>query len=152
MLCVAAGMETTQSGADDVSYLTQGNESLDMSATRHVGYETMLATNGMARAFGYNETSTFNITMSNGFGMLADSQRTTRMVARASTNPSGSRKLEYDGCRGRGMAGDGILKLAELLNAPSTNIEALCLRSRINCFLRQKHVLVDNTACYMYLL
>ena len=55
MLCVAAGMETTQSGADDVSYLTQGNESLDMSATRHVGYETMLATNGMARAFGYND-------------------------------------------------------------------------------------------------
>eukprot|EP01048_Picozoa_sp_COSAG05_P008947 COSAG05_NODE_707_length_7848_cov_6.252420_8_plen_211_part_00 len=118
-------MEIAAGGVGD---LTHGGEGLDMSATRHVGYETMLETNGMSRAFGYNEVSTFDITMGNGFDMPADLQRTTRMLLRASTNPSGSRKLEYDGSRGRGMTEDGIMELAGLLNATSTNIEALSLR------------------------
>jgi len=84
---------------------------------------------GMSRAFGCKGHSTFDITLSNGFDMQADSMRTTRMLARASTNPSGSRCVEYDGSRGRGMTEDGLFALAEALNTTSTNIEELSLRS-----------------------
>jgi hypothetical protein len=54
--------------------------------------------------------------------------RTTKKLTRASTNPSGSRKLEFDGSRGRSVTDDGILELATVLNEPQTNIEGLSLR------------------------
>ena len=54
--------------------------------------------------------------------------RTTKKLTRASTNPSGSRKLEFDGSRGRGVTDEGLLELAMVLNEPQTNIEGLSLR------------------------
>ena len=54
--------------------------------------------------------------------------RTTKKLTRASTNPSGSRKLEFDGSRGRSVTDEGLLELATVLNEPQTNIEGLSLR------------------------
>ena len=54
--------------------------------------------------------------------------RTTKKLTRASTNPSGSRYLEFDGSRGRSVTDDGLLELATVLNEPQTNIEGLSLR------------------------
>ena len=54
--------------------------------------------------------------------------RTTKKLTRASTNPSGSRKLEFDGSRGRSLTNEGLLELAMVLNEPHTNIEGLSLR------------------------
>ena len=82
----------------------------------------------MSRAFGASATSSFDITLSHGFDMPSGADRVEKMLRRASTNPSGSRKLVYDGSRGRGVTEDGILTLAEQLNLPSTNIEGLVLR------------------------
>ena len=60
--------------------------------------------------------------------MLLLQMRTTKKLTRASTNPSGSRKLEFDGSRGRSVTDEGLLELATVLNEPQTNIEGLSLR------------------------
>jgi hypothetical protein len=47
---------------------------------------------GMTRAFGSSSKSEFDNTCSHGFDMPSGQERATRMLARASTNPSGSRE------------------------------------------------------------
>ena len=87
-----------------------------------------LATTKMLRSFGSHAKSNFDRTLSCGFDMESDPMRTTKKLSRASTNPSGSRKLEFDGSRGRGVTDEGLIELATTLNEPQTNIEGLSLR------------------------